>query len=69
MALFIGGVAMGLVFGFVAFWNRTTRLEDELMEKEELLNTAINMLREERKNSKEWETANKCDSGDLFSKW
>ena len=70
MALFIGGIAMGLVFGFVAFWNRTTRLENELEDKERLLDTAVEMLRQERRQHREWQEVRKtCGSGDLFKEW
>lgn len=70
MAVFIAGMAMGLVFGFVAFWNRTTRLEEELQNKEHLLVEAVKMLREERKSHREWqEVGNKCDSVDFSKKW
>lgn len=57
MTLFLMGVAMGFVFAIVVMWNRTTNLEDELLEKTKLLNTAVAMLREERRGAK------KCGGG------
>ena len=67
MAVFLGGMVIGGVFAWMILWKRTRNLEDDLMEKDELLNTAVEMLRRERQERKEWE---KCEnSGDLFKNW
>lgn len=65
MTLFLMGVAIGFVLAIAVMWNRNCSLEDELMDKTRLLDTAVTMLREERGKRKEA----KCGSGDLFEKF
>lgn len=70
MEAFIAGLALGLVMGFIAFWNRTRSLEDKLEETESMLEAAKDMIINERINNEEWqEVRPKCDSGDLFANW
>lgn len=70
MALLIGGVGLGFIFGYIIFWRRTVELENDLQEKESMLEAAVDMLAQERQQKKEWqEVGKKCGSGDLFGKW
>lgn len=70
MELFVAGFGLGLVLGFIAFWNRTHSLEDKLDETEAMLEKAKDMIIKFRIDGEEWQEVKKtCGSGDLFGKW
>ena len=52
MEMFVIGMVFGGVIGFAMFWNRTRRLEDELIEKEILLNETAELLSREKKSKR-----------------
>lgn len=71
MELFVIGMVFGGIIGWLMFWNRTRRLEDELIEKSILLDEAVEIIRIQRKAQKKArkQEAETCDSGALFKTW
>lgn len=71
MELFIIGAVFGGLIGWLMFWNRTRRLEDELLDKSILLDEAVEIIRRQRRAFKRMrsEDGETCDSGDLFTNW
>lgn len=69
MGIFLGGMVIGGVLALAMFWNRTRRLEDELLEEHKLLMTAVRMLREERRGKASKGEAVRCDFSELYREW
>ena len=70
MILLISGMVIGGIFSYCLMWKRTVDLEDEIIEKNELIEAAVNMIRKERKNAAEWKKVNQeCNSVDFSKKW
>ena len=70
MILLISGMVIGGVFAYCLMWKRTRNLEDKIIDQAKLIDTAVDMIRKERKNAAEWKKVNQeCDSVDFSKKW